>query len=35
MSNQRYDLRGVSAAKEEVHDASKNVDQGLFPKAFC
>ena len=35
MNNQRYDLRGVSASKEDVHNAIKNVDKGLFPKAFC
>ncbi len=35
MSQQRYDLRGVSAAKEDVHNAIKNVDKGLYPKAFC
>ena len=35
MSNQRYDLRGVSASKEDVHNAIKNVDKGIFPKAFC
>ncbi len=35
MSDQRYDLRGVSASKEEVHNAIKNVDKGLYPKAFC
>lgn len=35
MSTQRYDLRGVSAAKEDVHNAIKNVDKGIFPKAFC
>ena len=36
MSEQgRYDLRGVSASKEDVHNAIKNVDKGLFPKAFC
>ena len=34
MSN-RYDLRGVSAEKQEVHQAIKNTDKGLFPKAFC
>ncbi len=33
--NQRYDLRGVSASKEDVHAAIKNVDKGLYPKAFC
>ncbi len=33
--NQRYDMRGVSASKEDVHNAIKNVDKGLFPKAFC
>lgn len=35
MSNQRYDLRGVSASKDDVHNAIKNIDKGLFPKAFC
>lgn len=37
MSNaeNRYSLRGVSAQKEDVHKAIKNVDKGLFPKAFC
>ncbi|MEN8187136.1 MAG: AIR synthase related protein [Bacteroidota bacterium] len=37
MSSQdnRYNLRGVSAQKEDVHNAIKNVDKGLFPKAFC
>ena len=35
MSNQRYVLRGVSASKEDVHNAIKNVDKGLYPKAFC
>jgi phosphoribosylformylglycinamidine cyclo-ligase len=35
MSDTRYNLRGVSAGKEEVHQAIKNVDKGLFPKAFC
>ena len=35
MSKQRYDLRGVSASKEDVHNAIKNVDKGLYPKAFC
>ncbi len=35
MSDQRYDLRGVSASKEDVHNAIKNIDKGLFPKAFC
>ena len=34
MSN-RYNQRGVSADKEDVHSAIKNVDKGLFPKAFC
>lgn len=32
---QRYDLRGVSASKEDVHNAIKNVDKGLYPHAFC
>ena len=31
----RYDLRGVSATKDEVHAAIKNADKGLYPKAFC
>jgi len=31
----RYSLRGVSAQKEDVHKAIKNVNKGLFPKAFC
>lgn len=35
MSDTRYNLRGVSAGKEEVHQAIKNVDKGLFPQAFC
>lgn len=35
MSNQRYMLRGVSASKEDVHNAIKNIDKGLFPNAFC
>lgn len=35
MSDQRYNLRGVSASKEEVHNAIKNIDKGLYPKAFC
>jgi phosphoribosylformylglycinamidine cyclo-ligase len=34
MSN-RYAQRGVSAQKEDVHQAIKNVDKGLYPKAFC
>ncbi len=33
--NQRYNLRGVSASKEDVHKAISNIDKGLFPKAFC
>lgn len=35
MSDQRYDMRGVSASKEDVHNAIKNIDKGLYPKAFC
>lgn len=35
MSDIRYNLRGVSAGKEEVHNAIQKVDKGLFPKAFC
>ncbi len=34
-SNQRYMRRGVSASKEDVHQAIRNIDKGLFPKAFC
>ena len=34
-SNQRYMMRGVSAAKEDVHNAIKNIDKGIFPQAFC
>lgn len=33
--SERYNQRGVSAAKEDVHNAIKNIDKGLFPKAFC
>jgi len=33
--SKRYSLRGVSASKEDVHNAIKNVDKGLFPQAFC
>ncbi|MDR0940955.1 MAG: phosphoribosylformylglycinamidine cyclo-ligase [Bacteroidales bacterium] len=35
MSDQRYNARGVSAGKEDVHNAIKNIDKGLYPKAFC
>lgn len=35
MEGNRYDLRGVSATKEDVHAAIKNVDKGIFPGAFC
>jgi len=35
IEDNRYSLRGVSAQKEDVHKAIKNVDKGLFPKAFC
>lgn len=34
-NSDRYNFRGVSATKDEVHQAIKNIDQGLFPKAFC
>ena len=34
-SNDRYRQRGVSAQKEDVHKAIKNIDKGLYPKAFC
>ncbi|CAI8159958.1 MAG: Phosphoribosylformylglycinamidine cyclo-ligase [Bacteroidota bacterium] len=35
LSNERYQMRGVSADKEDVHAAIKHIDKGLFPKAFC
>ncbi len=35
MSDQRYNLRGVSASKEDVHNAIKNIDKGIYPRAFC
>ncbi|MFV0365602.1 MAG: AIR synthase related protein [Mangrovibacterium sp.] len=35
MSDSRYMARGVSASKDDVHNAIKNIDKGLFPKAFC
>ena len=35
ISSQRYDKRGVSASKNDVHNAIKNIDKGIFPKAFC
>ena len=35
MRNQRYDLRGVSASKDDVHNAIKKIDKGVFPLAFC
>lgn len=35
MTDQRYNLRGVSASKEDVHNAIKDIDKGLYPKAFC
>ncbi len=35
MSDQKYNMRGVSASKEDVHNAIKNVDKGIFPGAFC
>ena len=35
MASLKYNLRGVSAAKEDVHNAIKNIDKGLFPQAFC
>ena len=35
MSNDRYNQRGVSASKEDVHQAIKDLDKGLYPKAFC
>ena len=35
VTESRYSSRGVSASKEDVHEAIKNVDKGLFPRAFC
>ncbi len=35
MSSERYQQRGVSASKEDVHQAISKLDKGLFPKAFC
>ena len=35
MDNQRYSQRGVSAEKEDIHNAIKNLDKGLYPNAFC
>lgn len=35
MSSDRYNQRGVSASKEDVHRAIRDIDKGLFPKAFC
>ena len=35
MSDNKYQLRGVSAGKEDVHAAIANIDKGLFPQAFC
>ena len=35
METSNYQSRGVSASKEDVHNAIKNIDKGLFPKAFC
>lgn len=35
MADTRYNLRGVSAGKEDVHHAIKSIDKGLYPKAFC
>ncbi|MCK5775772.1 MAG: phosphoribosylformylglycinamidine cyclo-ligase [Bacteroidales bacterium] len=35
MSDLKYNQRGVSASKEDVHQAIKNIDKGLFPQAFC
>ena len=34
-TSKRYAQRGVSASKEDVHNAIKNIDKGLYPKAFC
>ena len=34
-TSSRYAGRGVSSSKEDVHAAIKNIDKGLYPKAFC
>src|SRR4030067_3554400 len=34
-SESKYSKRGVSSSKEDVHKAIKNIDKGLYPKAFC
>jgi len=34
-NSNRYMMRGVSAAKEDVHNAIKNIDKGIYPQAFC
>ncbi|MGO1521314.1 MAG: phosphoribosylformylglycinamidine cyclo-ligase, partial [Sphingobacterium sp.] len=35
MSDLKYNQRGVSAGKEDVHNAIKHIDKGLYPQAFC
>lgn len=35
VAESRYNFRGVSASKDDVHNAIKNIDKGIFPKAFC
>jgi len=35
MDSGRYEKRGVSASKEDVHSAIRNIDKGIFPGAFC
>ncbi|MDR0894941.1 MAG: phosphoribosylformylglycinamidine cyclo-ligase [Prevotellaceae bacterium] len=35
MNNQRYMMRGVSASKEDVHNAIRRIDKGIYPHAFC
>ncbi|HHH53947.1 MAG TPA: phosphoribosylformylglycinamidine cyclo-ligase, partial [Bacteroidetes bacterium] len=35
MDNNKYNKRGVSASKSEIHSAIKDLDKGLFPNAFC
>jgi phosphoribosylformylglycinamidine cyclo-ligase len=35
LTSDRYNQRGVSASKEDVHQAIQKLDKGLFPKAFC
>ncbi len=35
VTESRYNFRGVSASKDDVHNAIRNIDKGIFPGAFC